>query len=382
MRKLFLNVYVLLLATLVTVACGERTADNSGKKSTELAASVKAKSGSKSSQKKKKKKKALLTPTSAGSPYEILIVAEPSEFLNGCVDSLYNVLTDDLEGVSQSEPSFRVSKINTPNFSKMLRMCRNIITINVDGSTYTQCKFKVSRDVYAFPQIVMNIQAPDARKFKKFIIDNQDMLRDYFTRAEINREADLLEQNHNIFVQQKVKEMFGSDIWVPAELSKTKVGRNFLWASTNRVEKDMNFVIYSYPYRDSRTFTDKYFIRKRDSVLGANIPGPRDGQHMETTQPFVEFSEETVHGSYAQIARGLWDISNYDMGGPFVSMARVDEKNQRVVVVEGFVYNPNKPKRDLIRRLEAALYTLRLPDELDLEKYVFDLDEITIAPEN
>ena len=69
------------------------------------------------------------------------------------------------------------------------------------------------------------------------------------------------------------------------------------------------------------------------------------------------------------------------MGGPFVSIARVDEKNQRVVVVEGFVYFPNQPKRNVLKKLEAALYTLRLPDELDLQKFQFDLDEITINPD-
>jgi len=32
-------------------------------------------------------------------------------------------------------------------------------------------------------------------------------------------------------------------------------------------------------------------------------------------------------------------------------------------VVEAFVYAPEKKKRDLIRRLEASLYTLQLPLE-------------------
>ena len=51
------------------------------------------------------------------------------------------------------------------------------------------------------------------------------------------------------------------------------------------------------------------------------------------------------------------------MGGPFVSFSRVDEENNRVIVAEGFVYAPEKMKRGLIRRLEGALYTLKLPEE-------------------
>ena len=61
--------------------------------------------------------------------------------------------------------------------------------------------------------------------------------------------------------------------------------------------------------------------------------------------------------------RGLWFMRNDCMGGPYVSHARVDTEANRVVVVEGFVYAPEKMKRGLIRRLEGSLYTLRLPEE-------------------
>ena len=56
-------------------------------------------------------------------------------------------------------------------------------------------------------------------------------------------------------------------------------------------------------------------------------------------------------------------MRNEAMGGPFVSHSRVDEKNNRVITVEGFVYAPEKMKRGLMRRLEGSLYTLLLPDE-------------------
>ena len=52
------------------------------------------------------------------------------------------------------------------------------------------------------------------------------------------------------------------------------------------------------------------------------------------------------------------------MGGPFVSYARVDEPNKRVIVTEGFVYEPRKEKRNYIRRVEAALMTTQFPHEM------------------
>lgn len=384
MKKIYyLKVCTILLAMACMVSCGsksgsqEETVSQSNTQVKQVTKAQKAKAS--------KKKKPLFTPTSAGAPFEILVVAGTDDFANGAYDSLYAVLTDDLPGVAQSEPMFKIHKVAEAAFSKTLRLCRNIIEIDINKSMYSTCKFKVSKNMYAAPQILMRIQAPDAHSFKKYVADNRDVITDYFVTSELNHQVELLRNDHNKRVEELVKNMFGSEIWVPTELTRIKTGRQFLWAANERfkdnVELDLNFVIYSYPYRDVRTFTDEYFVRKRDSVMKANVPGPRDGMYMKTTTPFVLFENTELHKGYAQIVRGLWDIEGYDMGGPFVSVARVDEKNQRVVVVEGFVYYPNHAKRDYIRRLEAALYTLRLPDELDLDNFNYLLDEITVKPE-
>ena len=63
--------------------------------------------------------------------------------------------------------------------------------------------------------------------------------------------------------------------------------------------------------------------------------------------------------------RGLWRMQGDMMGGPFVSHTRLDKKNHRVVVAEGFVYAPETDKRNFMRRIEAALFTLRLPGEFE-----------------
>ncbi len=397
MKKLFSRVIIMLMAVLVVAACGNRAeqgtpgSDNTqAKAETTQTKSAKAKSAKAKNTKAKRKvrssKKSVLTPTSAGSPYEILIVGEPDDFQNGAVDTLYSILTDDVAGMAQSEPSFKVTKITENNFSRTLRLCRNIIVVNIDKSTYTRCRFKYSKDVYAAPQIIMTIQAPDARSFLKYVDENRDQLVDFFNKAELNRQAELFREDHQPHISEEVKRMFGCEIWAPADLTRLKTGRNFMWARTERfvknVEQVVNLVVYSYPYRDTNTFTLDYFVHKRDSVMKVNVPGPREGQYMMTSMPFVLVSDETVHGAYAQVVRGLWNIKGYDMGGPFVSVSRVDEKNQRVVVAEAFVFYPNQPKRNVLKRLEAALYTLHLPDELDLQRFQYNLDEIIINPEN
>ena len=69
------------------------------------------------------------------------------------------------------------------------------------------------------------------------------------------------------------------------------------------------------------------------------------------------------------------------MGGPFVSHSRVDTTRNIVIVVEGFVFAPEKMKRGLIRRLEGSLYTLNLPDE-KTSPIVTTLEEVAVTAED
>lgn len=121
--------------------------------------------------------------------------------------------------------------------------------------------------------------------------------------------------------------------------------------------------MYSYPYTDKDTFTKEYFVHKRDSVMQVNIPGFKEGVYMSTDSLLTDVRPISVHNDYTMEARGLWRMKGDFMGGPFVSHTRLDQKNQRIITAEIFVYSPDKMKRNLVRQMESSLYTLRLPQE-------------------
>ena len=305
--------------------------------------------------------KSLITPASSGRPYEILVVADDDCWMSPD-SALFHVLDTDVPGLPQPERSFRISRVRTAYYDRTMRLFRNIIMVDINPQLYTQVKFKYSRDVYASPQMIMVIQAPNQEEFANYVSQNGNVIIDFFTRAEMNREIKTLEKKHNQTISAKVGSLFDCDIWMPVEMESYKEGKDFFWSSTNL--NDMNFVMYTFQFRDENTFTKAYFIHKRDSVMKVNILGEREGMYMETADSaFVEVRNIAVKGDYAFEVRGLWEMKNDAMGGPFVSHMRVDRANARVVVVEGFVYNPGKLKRDQIRRLNAALYTLKLPSE-------------------
>ena len=307
-------------------------------------------------------KKGVFTPTSSGRAYEILVVVDPATWERPAGRALFDVLDSDVAGLPQSERSFRMMYTSPANYDATLKLIRNIIIVDISGQ-YTQPKFKYARDVYASPQTILTIQAPDEASFEKFVTENKQTIVDFFTRAEMNRQIAQLEKKHSDYVSTKVKSMFDVDVWIPAELSSTKEGENFFWAGTNAATGDQNFVIYSYPYTDKDTFTKEYFVHKRDSVMKANIPGAKEGMYMATDSLLTDVRAIDVQGDYALEARGLWRVKGDFMGGPFVSQARLDKANQRVIVSEIFMYAPDKLKRNLVRQMEASLYTVKLPND-------------------
>ncbi len=328
-----------------------------------------------------KKKKGFLMPNATGLPYEMLVVMDEEQWERPLGRAVFNVLDTDVPGLPQSERSFRISRVDPSAFnSNMFRIMRNVIKVDIQD-IYSQPKFKFARNVYSYPQMIMTLQAHDEASLTEYINANRQSIIDFFTKAEMNREIENLREKHNPEVSRLAREILDVDVWVPWEVNRFKKGKDFLWASTNVGKKDMSIVLYSYPYTDTNTFTLEYFLQKRDSVMKANIPGGPEGSYMTTNHNYVYVEDATVRGKYAQVARGLWRVQGDRMGGPFVSHSRVDEVNGRIVVAEAFIYAPESLKRDLLRRMEAALYTVQLPSEQEVNSLSYGLEEVVIEPE-
>ena len=383
MKRFIVYTFTCLMA-LCIASCSNGSSKQETAKEEVKKESVKKESVKKEQKKKtapKSNKKKIMMPNASGLPYEMLVVMDDEQWERPLGRAVFNVLDTDVPGLPQSERSFRITRVNPSGMnSNMFRIMRNIIKVDIQ-KIYTQPKFKFARDVYSYPQMVMTLQAPDEASLAQFVEDNAQSIIDFFTKAEMNREINNLREEHNLTISKLAQEQLGVDVWVPWEVNKYKRGKDFLWASTNTGKKNMNIVLYSYPYTDKNTFTLEYFLNKRDSVMKANIPGGPEGSYMTTQRDYVYVKDATVHGKYAQVARGLWRVQGDRMGGPFVSHSRVDEVNGRVIVAEAFIYAPESLKRDLIRRMEAALYTVQLPQEPEVNSLSYNLEEIIIESE-
>jgi len=302
----------------------------------------------------------LLTPTSSGNPYEVMVVAEDSVW-NGYVgSSIQRILDTPLKGLPQDEEMFHRSHISHAHYDNITNLFRNIILIDIDKE-HTVPRIRLERDVHSTPQLIVKITGPNQREVSMHITEHTKAIQDLITVEEINRQAYDIIDCHNIKFDKMVNEMFGCHFYIPADIKKVIPGKDFIWATNGTITGIQNIVIYSLPYVTERMLEKRPYMALRDTVMKHNLPGEKPGMYMETNHDYVWTKNILVQNKYAFEARGLWQMHNDAMGGPFVSHSRIDTINNRVIVVEGFVYAPEKMKRTMIRRLEAALYTLQLP---------------------
>ncbi|WP_298453096.1 DUF4837 family protein [uncultured Prevotella sp.] len=303
-----------------------------------------------------------LLPKSGGRPYEVMLVASDGR----CAAVVDSVLAQDMPSLPQPEPMFDVSRIDSTRFNQTTRLARCIVIVTVNPAIFTSTRIRYEKNVWARPQLVVYVNTPSASQLSLYMAKAGRNLTALLARAEINTAISALRAGSNPKAENSIRRMFGWDMRIPADMKAGKTGRNFIWLSDNGADRMRNICVYSY----SGTALDAArALAMRDSVMKANIPGELDGMYMQTVQGSVTAGLTKERKRTAMICRGLWEMRNDAMGGPFVSYSTIDSANSRIIVAEAFVYAPGIRKRNLIRSAEAALYTLDKPQRQARQKY-------------
>lgn len=236
-------------------------------------------------------------PASSSRPYEVTVVGNGN-------DSLKKILSQSVEGLPQEEPMFDVTvRKQLDKWSKLSRA----IVIYQQGTTMS-----MEQNEWARPQILIHSDGSDPQRLLRTL-----------NAFEMAEQVKTLRRSHNDRAAKTIKKMFGINMLVPAELKSSMVRKNFVWYSNNTPQGMKNIIV---------TRGDV------NVMIGRNIKGETDSMFMR----LVDDRQE----------RGLWEMEGDAMGGPYV-MKHVGD-----VSIIAFVYAPESKKRNLMRQLEAALYTI------------------------
>lgn len=308
------------------------------------------------------KEKPIVLPHSKGLPSEVLLVTDDAVGQSDVMDSLNALTQQCLPEIMQPETMFRVLRVSQRNYTQRYITMHTKLFVNIDKSLSAPM-MGISRDVEATPQTEVTVSAPSLNELRLFLSRHQQQVTDALLDGQLLVRMADLRKHHNAHVANEVRRHMGYSICVPKNVCAVKKGKHFLWAGSNLQERDLNIVLYEFPWDGKPMDNAEQLVSKRDSVMKCNIPGEKEGLWMQTSRvdgnALVMCRRRNFQGREFVEMRGMWDVRKAPIGGPFVSTFTVDTARQTVLAAEGFVYSPSTEKRDLLRLLEASLLTIR-----------------------
>ncbi len=308
-------------------------------------------------------------PPSTGKTNEMLIVMNNETDWNGRIGkTVKEFFGDCLEGLPQPEPKYTMAFIPEKNFSKMFQTHHNLFIVDINKD-FKEPLLETKKNLWAKPQRVVKITASDKESFFDVFDKNKEAIIELFNENERVRTNGAFLSIEDYKLRGMLVTDFDISLNIPKSFITAKKTTDFVWIRREAEKFSQGIIIYFYPYTDTVAFAPARITHIRDSVTRKYIPGPSKGSYMKTATIVPPVSKRIdFNGNFAVEMRGMWELEGDFMGGPFISYTLVDQRINRVVTLEGYVYNPGQQKRNLIRQIETILYTFKFPEPEEAEK--------------
>lgn len=306
----------------------------------------------------------LLKQNVSGKAGEIIVVTNKANWEAEPGAALRSILATPYPFLPQVEPSYTLINIGEKDFTSLFQLHRNIIILKVDP-TIDSAIFTPREDIWAAPQTVIGISAPSPESATELINKNGEKIFNIIGQAERNRIIRNSKRYEEIALRKLVTQDFGGSPYFPKGYSLKKKTDDFIWISYETTRTIQGIFMYRIPYKDSTSIKKEGVIEAINKVMLNNVPGMLDNSYMTTSTEITPgLSWIKYKNRNFMEMRGLWEVKNDFMGGPFLIHAFYDKANPKeIIVIEGFVYAPRYDKRNYLRQVESILYSFEWEED-------------------
>lgn len=304
-----------------------------------------------------KNTKALL-PNVSGKAGEIIVVIDKNDWEGNLGSRVRDLLACDCPWLAQKEPLYSLVNVPPGSFGDLFKVHRNILYFAL-SSQLDSAGVAYRHDVWAAPQCLVQISAHNSDEAAALLQENGRTIVSFIEQAERDRVIRNCVRYEEREIAPKVAEVFGGSPHFPMGYNLKKLTSDFGWIADEKQYTMQGILIYKYPAVGAPDeLTLSRIIEKRNEVLKENVPGMFENTWMTTGKympPQIEYLRYRGR-DFAQV-RGLWEVENDYMGGPFVSHSFYSPDGESVIVAEAFVYAPKFDKRQFLRQVESILFS-------------------------
>lgn len=332
------------------------------------------------------RQKLATVPNAFGSRNQIIVVADSSLWESAVGDTFIYYFASAYPVLPQPEPIFDLTLYTPQNLEEkpLRRNLRNYIflaDLDDDNSPTTQMVKKdlgeeklqnvqtdknastaVTTDRWAKNQLIIYLYNHGAENLKEQIIRNFPAIKKRIDKAnEPKVAANIFINGENKAIQNKIERDFGLKSRVPDPYFVAYDEEDVIWIRRETPVSSSNIMIHKMPYKSQDQLTREYLKSVRDSLGKKLVSTEIEGTFMQTNDVDLPMLVENkpLNGNYAIEARGIWEMVNDYMGGPFVSYLTINAKTNELYFIDGFIYAPSKEKREFMQNIEYVIQSLK-----------------------
>ena len=286
--------------------------------------------------------------------------------------TLFRISPNQLERYRHKKNILIVAPLNSGSFTSQF------IHSIVDSAAIQKIKqekdFIIKREgLWARNQLVMILTAPTIQELEYKIMNNKDNLLYTFQKVSDER----LEQSvYNSRYEQeplegKLYKEYGWLIYVQADfkLALDIPEDNFVWLRRSPGSDMERWLFIHWIDNASPAYLNEDSIRAiRNRMTKKFYRTTDDSSYVVIASDCYTSSAVNFHGRYAIFTQGLWELNIKGMGGPFINYTFLDEKTNRLYMLDGSVYAPKYYKRNLIQQMDVLLQSFRTGSEINKDK--------------
>ena len=221
-------------------------------------------------------------------------------------------------------------------------------------------KFSVYENLYSKPQLFFLIQGEDENVLVNYIQENKKLIINSIKNGERKEKIRRIKKSPS--KSTTLSERLGINLIYPSIYKNVKDTTNFVWLEKQIIKGTLNIISYRLPGNAlSNPPKLKEVIRIRDSIGEIYVPGRLRGTYMITEKDYKPyFYKLKVEEKVIFETKGIWEVKNDFMGGPFVNRIFKDKKKNEWIVLEGFTFAPSISKREYMFELNSILSTMSI----------------------
>tara|TARA_B100001057_G_scaffold237790_1_gene238094 strand:- start:1544 stop:2506 length:963 start_codon:yes stop_codon:yes gene_type:complete len=293
-------------------------------------------------------------PSYTGAINEVVIVIDEPIWEGAGGDSLRQSLSSEVPGISWSEPLFDVIQINSTAFSRIFKTHRNLVIVQKGQ----QSKVYFDTKTYAQNQWLCIVEYQTTEDLPRLLGQYAPIMAYQIGQKEQKRHTAILPHKRQ---SEALIKCFNLKFGLPSEYKLVLDTNRFCWFEYNPPDKETIKGVFVYEYPSTSSFNSNTILSARDSVLQQFVFGSSEGSYMTTERLYPPYISTYSHNIFEGLkVKGLWKMQNAFMGGAFISHFLNDTINDRILVIEGFLFNPGEDKRNRLQELEWLISDFKI----------------------